>query len=84
MSDPREAIRRALVTQINSNATVRQELEERHGTVYDSDEIREQFEVTGFAAPFMVVRRKSDGAKGSLMFQHSPRFYWGFSASEGT
>jgi hypothetical protein len=83
MSDPTEATRRALVTQINSNATVRQELEERHGTVYDSDEIREQFEVTGFAAPFMVVRRKSDGAKGSLMFQHSPRFYWGFSASGG-
>ena len=29
-------------------------------------------------APLVVVRRKSDGVKGSLMFQHSPRFYFGF------
>jgi len=81
MGDPTEATRRVLVSQINGNATVRQELEERHGTVYDSDEIREQFEVIGFAAPYMMVRRKSDGARGSLMFQHSPRLYWGFTAN---
>jgi len=80
MDDPTEATRRTLVTQVNSNAAERKKLEERHGTVYDSDEIRELFEVIGFAAPFMVVRRKSDGAKGSPMFQHSPRFYWGFQA----
>jgi hypothetical protein len=29
-------------------------------------------------APFVVVRRKADGVKGSLMFQHMPRFYYGF------
>ena len=32
----------------------------------------------GFTAPLVVVRRKSDGQKGSLMFQASPRFYFGF------
>ena len=32
----------------------------------------------GFAAPLVVVRRKSDRVKGSLMFQGSPRFYFGF------
>ena len=78
MPDPTEAVRRTLVTQINSNAAVRQELEERHGTVYDTEEMREHFEAIGFAAPVIVVRRRSDGTKGSLMFQHSPRFYWGF------
>ena len=80
MGDPTEATRRALVSQINNNATVRQDLEERHGTVYDTEEMREHFEAIGFAAPFIVVRRRSDGAKGSLMFQHSPRLYWGFNA----
>jgi len=44
------------------------------------DEIRELFIVVGFGAPFMVVIRKADNVKGSLMFQHSPRFYWGFTA----
>ena len=28
--------------------------------------------------PLVVVRRKSDGQKGSLMFQAHPRFYFGF------
>lgn len=80
MNDPTEDTRRALVSQINNNATVRQELEEQHGTVYDTEEMREHFEAIGFAAPFIVVRRRSDGTKGSLMFQHSPRLYWGFNA----
>jgi hypothetical protein len=26
----------------------------------------------------VVVRRRSDGVKGSLYFQHNPRFYYGF------
>ena len=34
--------------------------------------------VIGFSAPLVVVSRKSDGQKGSLMFQASPRFYFGF------
>lgn len=80
MTDPTESTRRALVAQTNANAAARKDLEERHGDVFDSDEIREQFDVVGFAAPFMVVVRKADNARGSLMFQHSPRFYWGFTA----
>ena len=78
MSDPTENIRREMVAAINSNATERTALEERHGQVWDSDEIREDFDVIGFAAPMMIVSRKSDGKRGSLVFQHSPRFYWGF------
>ena len=35
-------------------------------------------QVLGFLAPFVVVRRKSDGRKGSLTFSHSPRFYFSF------
>jgi hypothetical protein len=38
--------------------------------------------VIGFLAPFVVVRRKIDGVKGSLEFQHHPRFYFGFSPHE--
>lgn len=38
------------------------------------------FEVLGFAAPFVVVRRKADGVKGTLEFKHSPRVYFGFKA----
>jgi hypothetical protein len=38
----------------------------------------EDFEVLGFMAPLVVVKRKSNGRKGSLYFQHSPRYYYGF------
>jgi hypothetical protein len=34
--------------------------------------------VIGFGAPCVVVTRKSDGVKGSLFFDHSPRRYYGW------
>jgi len=36
--------------------------------------------VLGFMAPLVVVRRKADGVRGSLEFQHNPRFLFQFSA----
>lgn len=45
---------------------------------WDSDQLRAEFEVIGFLAPFVVVRRKSDGRKGSMEFTHNPRFYFNF------
>lgn len=43
-------------------------------------ELLADFDVVGFLAPFVVVRRKSDGKRGSLRFQHAPRIYWGWMA----
>ena len=40
------------------------------------------FAVEGFLAPYVVVRRKSDGVRGTLTFQHSPRFYFDFAADK--
>jgi hypothetical protein len=45
---------------------------------WDTEALRRDFEVIGFAAPFVVVRRLSDGKKGSLEFTHSPRVYFGW------
>ncbi len=45
---------------------------------WDTDQLREEFEVIGFMAPFVVVRRKADGVKGSMEFTHNPRFYFNF------
>jgi hypothetical protein len=45
---------------------------------WDSDQLREEFEVLGFLAPFVAVKRKKDGVKGSLEFTHSPRWYFNF------
>lgn len=48
--------------------------------VWNTDELRRDFEVTSFCAPFCMVRRRVDGVKGSVQFQPSPRFYFRFSA----
>lgn len=45
---------------------------------WDTRQLQEDFEVLGFRAPYVIVRRKSDGARGSLQFNHSPRVYFGF------
>jgi len=48
---------------------------------WDTTALREAFEVTGFAAPYVIVRRRSDGVRGTLQFNHrNPRVYWGFVA----
>ena len=78
MIDPTETTRRTLVREINREPGSRQALEARHGNVWNTQELSRDFDVIGFAAPFVVVRRKSDQSKGSLEFQHEPRFYYDF------
>ena len=78
MSDPTESVRREMLAEINAEPGSRAALEAKHGQVWDTDQVRNEFEVIGFMAPLVGVRRKSDGVKGSLMFQHHPRFYFGF------
>lgn len=76
--DPTEGIRRDMVEKINAEPGSREALEAEHGQVWDSTDLQTDFSVQGFMAPFVGVTRKSDGARGSLMFQHRPRFYYGF------
>ncbi len=78
MTDETEDIRRQMIAEINAAPGSREYLEAKHGQVWTTSELSEDFDVIGFAAPLVVVRRKSDGQNGSLMFQASPRFYFGF------
>lgn len=82
MPDPTEFYRRQRIVEINAVPGSREALEAEHGQVWNTDELSGDFEVTGFLAPFVVVRRKSDGKKGSLEFQHDPRLYFDFSPHE--
>lgn len=78
MTDVTESFRRELVAKINAEQSSREAMEAEHGQCWDTQELQRDFEVTGFMAPYVLVRRKSDGRKGSLMFQHSPRVYYSF------
>lgn len=76
MSDPTETIRRERLAEINTVPGSREDLEAKYGRVWDTGELTEEFQAIGFMAPLIVVRRRSDGMKGSLEFQNNPRFYF--------
>lgn len=76
--DLTEDIRKEMLVEINAEPGSREALVAEHGQVWDTSELSAEFEVLGFMAPFVVVRKRATGEKGSLMFQHSPRFYFGW------
>lgn len=82
--DETEQIRRSRLAVINCAVeshhadAERKRLEAQYDQVWDAAQLAQDFEVLGFMAPYVVVRRRSDERKGSLEFQHSPRFYFNF------
>lgn len=86
MTDETEGYRRNRVAELNSATESNDKQAERKrlaeseyvvdGIVYDTNEMSECFDVLAFAAPLVVVRRRSDGITGTLEFQHMPRFYF--------
>jgi hypothetical protein len=80
MSDETEPLRRQRMAEINAEPGSREALEATYGQVWDTTQLGEDFEVIGFMAPLVVVRRRQDGVKGSLEFQHNPRLYFNFQA----
>ena len=74
MQDPTASARKDMI----ESGAPQADLAAETGQTWTTDELRRDFDVTGFMAPFVVVRRKSDGAVGSLEFTHSPRVYFNF------
>ncbi len=81
-TDPTESIRRHLVSKINADPGNREALQQQYGQVWNTSEVMQDYEVLGFMAPYVAVRRKKDGIKGSLMFLHDPRLYFKFEPHE--
>lgn len=74
VGDPTEATRRAMI----ESGQPRADLQATNGPRWTTEELTRDYDVLGFSAPFVVVRRRSDGVKGSLEFTHSPRVYFNF------
>lgn len=74
LSDEVSQIRREMVESGQPQA----DLLADQGPTWTTTELQEQFTVEGFAAPFVVVRRKSDQVRGTLEFTHAPRVYFNF------
>ena len=78
MADATETIRRQRLAEINAESADREALASKYERVWNTAELCAEYDVLGFMAPYVVVQRKTDGCKGSLEFQHSPRLYFNF------
>lgn len=73
-----DCMRMKLASTINNNPKTREELTKDFGNVYDSTEVHTAYKILSFAAPFVYVQDITTGKKGTLEFQHHPRFYYSF------
>lgn len=67
-----------LEKQINGAPKNRAELEETEERVWDSDEVRDDFDIVGFKAPFAMAIHIDTNTSGTLLFQDNPRYYFGW------
>lgn len=49
-----------------------------HTPQWSGEQMQRDFEVSGFSMLMCVVTRRADGKLGSLLFDHAPRFYFGW------
>ena len=56
----------------------KEELELIYGEVLSTSEATQKYEFLAFCAPFVEVKRRADKQKGTIEFQHCPRFYFKF------
>lgn len=63
---------------MNSEAEIKASLLASYKEVLTTTEATEKYSFIGFMAPFVEVKRKSDGVRGTLEFTHMPRFYFNF------
>jgi pterin-4a-carbinolamine dehydratase len=73
MSDPTEDFRREMIDTDQPARDLAQA--DRRWT---TEQLKNEFIVTSFLAPFVFVTRIADGARGTMEFTHSPRFYFNF------
>ena len=81
MEDPiDEVMRRAALAKAPAEA---EQAEANGEKTWTTEQLRDDFDVIGFAAPFVLVRRKSDGVRGTLKFRHNPRTYFAWEVTNG-
>ena len=49
---------------------------------WNTKELQDEFTVNSFSYGIVFVTRKSDGASGTLEFEHAPRVYYNFIKTE--
>ena len=67
-----------------SEAIDRQSLEAKFGKVWRAEELEQDFVVTAFIGPHVVVRRIADNVVGTLEYSRRPLLFYNFQPNKGT
>jgi hypothetical protein len=67
-----------------SEAIDRQSLDAKFGKVWSAEELEQEFAVTAFIGPHVVVRRKADAVVGTLEYTRRPLLFFNFQPNKGT
>lgn len=76
-----EGSRREQLAQLEDERDWRIVLEAIYGQVWDTEELKRDFNVIGFLAPIVAVHRKDNGEEGTLEFLDQPRLYFNYRSS---
>ena len=69
---------RLLQQYVNKSPRTREELALHHDAVWDTKEVGLEFEILGFKSPFVIAQCRRTGTRGTLIFQNSPRLFFGW------
>jgi hypothetical protein len=73
MKDPTEEARRSMIETGQTHRDLANAAQR-----WTTEQLKEEFIVHAFLAPFVSVTRKSDGLEGTMEFTNSPRWYFNF------
>ena len=67
-----------------SEAIDQKALEAKFGKVWTAQEFKQDFVVTAFVGPHVVVRRIADNVVGTLEYSRRPLLFYNFQPNKGT
>ena len=62
----------------NEDLTIRHYLEEIYGQVWNAEELARDFEIGDHMKPLVIVVRKADRKRGTMVYRDKPRYYHSF------
>lgn len=72
--------RAKLEAEVNATPCTLEELQRKYGQVWTVEQVEAQFEIEAFCPPLACATRRADGVRGTLVYQHCPRYYWSWEA----
>lgn len=76
-----EMDRQMLIARVDRDKRTKAELLQNYIRVWNQEDLRKEFDTITFQKPFVIARSKRTSEVGTLLYQETPRLYFGWSPS---